>query len=1544
MPKDSGIDQLFLRAEQLAKDFSLFPSVDSSIQKHVQGLLDEDVVNKTIDELRELDVDEYIKRTVSPSEEKSRPGSRWILKRLDLQILREVEHGPLYACEALIDFGETRRRVGFLVQERGVNNGVWGPKDHLKAVEVVREFSQYSIPIVTMIDTPGADAGEEANKNNQAHSISHLIAEMANIDLPSVGIIVGNGYSGGAIPLASTNILLSVRDGVFNTIQPQGLASIARKYDLSWQECAKYVGVSAYELYRQGYIDGIIDYVPGEKGDKIENLKKAIISAVISVEKRVETFVDRNDYVFEHYRRSIRRYLKPSKSLLNMQEASALNLSQTPSSHLNIFGATTRYLRYLGLRRRIRSTTTLRYGRLSSLEVPKGDLKNRMQEERIAAFKHWLDNPLEIKYDDALMKTWKNFQTYKKELPEERGRIAKLFFGDPKRNFDLAVQDIALQVGFHLYNTWKTYAPTLLLSLIEYLSDPENTFPEDKQDLTVLDVCLHPDLREAFMGECRNILLFDILYNTIVKNLKKIAREANEFNVIASDSVRDLLEPSLNSAIQELASSSVTKTVSEEEVDRLRTDFALWLNSLINYSKRGKLLKSVEAWKKIEFPRVSEPLFAIITFFFERILPEYYESIQSDRRYEGKINIRNIGIKDFWNRLTIAYHDLQISDLLAMEKRANRVTAEMILQRFVRDFEEIGAEMMTDDPVNFPGFRISIEQALDKKVKPCGVIAGIGRFKAGNHRRRVGIVISNLSFQAGAFDMASAEKFCELLVQCAERRLPVVCFISSGGMQTKEGAGSLFSMAIVNDRITRFVRDNDLPVICFGFGDCTGGAQASFVTHPMVQTYYFSGTNMPFAGQIVVPSYLPATATLSNYLVTVTGAMQGLVKHPFYDQLDERFREIDPKIPVAKETVEDVFQRIMKGALESDAESEDFEEERPEDRELMTPVKKVLIHARGCTGGKLIKKAQEAGISVVLVQSDPDMNSVAADMLGENDLLVCIGGSTPDESYLNAMSVIRVAEREEVDSLHPGIGFLSENSQFADLCRVHHINFIGPSVAAMERMGNKSNAIHTARSLNVPVVPGSHGILTSPEAGAAVAEDIGYPVLIKAVHGGGGKGIQVVERKEDFHRLFMQISAEARSAFGNGDVYLEKYIVSLRHVEIQILRDRYGNTRVLGLRDCSVQRKNQKVVEESASTMLPENLKQDAYRHAAALADEIDYVGAGTVEFIFSLDENKLYFMEMNTRLQIEHPVTELVTDIDIVRAQYEISSGRSIADMVIKETGYAMEVRVNAETASLDSKGEISFIPTPGEVTECILPERDDIQLLTAIGKGKTVSPFYDSMVVQIICTGTDRTDTIDKLIDYLESVTIHGICTNIPLLLRILRDDTFRKGEYDTRYLPGLLGRMDIKALISEIEDAAGLVHSAIDADSLRIEGTDELKVMCPSSGVFYTQSSPGEPSFANEGDVVTTSQTLCLLEAMKNFTPFSLNHFNTAETELYPSDQEYEVVRVIPVNGQTINTGDLMFVIRPAVGDSEGKKEEPRQEEKKPKSNDEGIDEEA
>lgn len=1645
---DSGsYDNLFLQAEKLATDFSLFPEEQNFYaDMKIAGLVPDKEIAKKINHLRNVSLDGYIGETVRPVEKTTRKSGRYLVKKLCPVIKWDYSLGPFYCCEAEFDWGNTRRRIGFIVQDRSHDNGVWMPQHHLEAVKRIREFAHYSIPIVTFIDTPGASANEKANANNQAHSISKLIAQMANIDVPTIGIIIGNGYSGGAIPLATTNFIFSVRDGVFNTIQPQGLSAIARKYGLSWQECARYVGVSAYELYEQGYVDGIIDFMPGQTGEKLKNLQLAIVSGIAAIENYTKSFVAENQYIVDHFLRSIQRFVKPTPELDSLQKASNLALASHPTECPNIFGVTYRYLRYVNIRRKVSSITSQHYGRLAKQEIPKGELVERIASERIAAFNTWLQDPDKIIYDETMHRAWKNYRSKRDSLKDTKTWLSRHIFGDPKHNYEQAKKEVIHTVGWYLYNRWKSNAFYNFISLINYLhtykesyylfqitdlkdcwrfvrkivnqANPldqfiyknlsyeckksikefipqadaiaqllglittelnclikksciyekselfqhlklpteiqlqiektaqetakqpslslnrkilEIAYPEyiiikktvmkvKQKDLSILDIIINKSFRNDFIEECQNLIIFDATYNSIVGNLAVIASEANKSKNLNRETVNRLLDTILKSAIQKLLLQTKIKDNEPEQKALLTDQFSQWLPTFVHRSQCGKQLKQIEEWKKNIFPRISDTLFVIITFFFEKLVAEFYQSHNSPEKYRGKINPVKIGRKkNFWHRLTIAYNDLLIEQILRNEKRDNRITPSRIINKFFSDFKRINDNIITSDPCNFPGFRDSIEKAMHQQITPCGITTGIGTFRSKTYHKRVGVIISNLEFQAGAFDMASAEKVCKLLVECVRSRLPIIGFISSGGMQTKEGAGALFAMPIINDRFTRFVRDNDLPILIFGFGDCTGGAQASFVTHPVVQNYYFSGANIPFAGQLVVPSYLPFTTTLSNYLSLIPGAMRGLVTSPFASDLDKKLGEVDSNMPMPKETVEQVVQRVFEGKFQSEDEETAAAQEKAviSKKDLMKPVKRVLLHARGCTAVKIIPTAQAKGIAIVLIQSDPDMDTLPVDLLSSQDQVVCIGGNTPDESYLNALSVLRVAEHEQVDALHPGIGFLSENAHFADLCQNHMINFIGPSVSSMEIMGNKSNAIKTALAIQVPVVPGSHGVITSSEKAAIIADTIGYPVLLKAVHGGGGKGIQIVHEAAHIHDVFSTIAREAKNAFGNGDIYLEKYITSLRHIEVQILRDRFGNTKILGIRDCSVQRNNQKLIEESQSVMLAEQGHKKIYEYAEKIAKTIDYFGAGTVEFIYDLQTQSLHFMEMNTRLQVEHPVTELVSDINIVGAQFDIAGGASIADLQVEKKGYAMEVRINAEKAVMNADGKVSFLPTPGVVTRCDIPEQEGIQIISLIAKGKTVSPFYDSMVIQVIAHDQTRLSTINKMLAYLERIRIEGICTNIPLIQRVLSDKVFQKGIYDTNYLPNLLASINAQELIDEIEQKSGMGEQNLDQTDLIIEGSDEIKVLAPSAGVFYAAANPNESDFVTIGDTISIDKTLCLIEAMKFFTPVTLHSLNNVNQEIYSSKKDFEVTRINQTTGQQINKGDLLFVVKPIGG---------------------------
>ncbi|MEM7360704.1 MAG: biotin carboxylase N-terminal domain-containing protein [Pseudomonadota bacterium] len=1516
---------LFADIEHRAKNLSLDGNKHPfDWHQNIDGLLSKKEIAAVRDELKSLDVDDYVARVLDPAESTSRPSTKAILSKFKGKIHSEFDLGPLYSVDITLQTKTGERRIAFIAQNRSINNGVWGPEHHLEACRLVEEYGSRSIPIVTLMDTPGADAGTEANKANQAHSISRLIAVMAAAKVPTIGIIYGLGYSGGAIPLATSNLILAVRNGVFNTIQPKGLANIARQYNLSWQESARYVGVSPSELYASGAIDGVIDWDPSDDKADIGKLLAAIYSGILHIEADAKREVLENPIVTANYLDQVRTEKLHKHDFDALQQATNFKLHGEIGDYPSVYGHSIMYLRSLALRLRIHSSTTDVYGRLADEEIPKGDLQQRTQQMREASFKRWLSDPEKLVYNDQLAKSWANLKSRQDELETERNRITALILGDPQNNYREARKKFCFLVCLYLYNRWKSDAAFNFLEmsrLVRARAD-EEAADESKiqsaleiadKDVTLLDTLYEPSIRDTLERHFRNMLAFDALYNNIVTNFGEIAEESKAFQSISEQTLRRILDTSL----EKVASSfdnNVEAGGSDMVVDGdIKAQFGKWLAYFVKFDGRGDFLGDVEEWKRVNFPRLSESLLVLITYFFETLVPRFIDSQAQGKTYNGQINPGRIGKrKDFWNQLNIAYQDLLIQRVLNSYKRQKLTTVDAFREGLFTDFEETNANLMTANPVSFPGFRQSIEKALNNNITPCGVVTGIGNIKLDDqgNTAKVGVVVSNVAFQAGAFDMAGAEKLCALLVDCAKQSIPIVGFVSSGGMQTKEGPSSLFSMAIVNDRITNFIADTGLPIVLFGFGDCTGGSQASFVTHPLVHTYYFSGADIPFAGRVVVPSFLPSMATTSNYLANTRGAMQGLVKHPFAEGLDEKLREVDPSIEIPVDTVGDVVTRVISGAASMEAKEVEHKIHRAVD--TMGPINKVLVHARGCTAVKLIRIAQSQDRSVLLVQSDPDMDSAAVDMLTEKDEVVCLGGQTSGESYLNALSVVTIAKNRGADALHPGIGFLSENAGFARLCRANNLNFIGPRASSMDTMGNKSNAISTAMANDVPVVPGSHGILTSPEATSKVADEIGYPVLLKAVHGGGGKGIKIVHNAGETREAFNTVYSEARAAFGNGDLYLEKFVQSMRHIEVQILRDSHGTTKIIGLRDCTVQRNNQKVLEESGSTMLPKKLQEQAFTCAESLADAVDYYGAGTVEFIYDLKADAIYFMEMNTRLQVEHPVTEWTSGVPIVGTQFRIAEGDSIKDIKIANKGFSIEARITAEKARLDADGAIDFLPTPGLVTECIFPEADHIEVIAAVSEGKTISPFYDSMIAQLIVHGKNRKDAIKRLIEALNETSIKGVCTNISLLKRILKDPTFVKGDYDTNYLPAFLDTLDKDEIVKEMA-YTGVDKDDADLKNLLIEGTDEIKVISPMTGIYYSTPSPNEPDFVQVGDRISISQTLCQVEAMKLFTHISLSSV-AGSGEIFTADQDYEVVRANQANNAQVNSGDLLFVVKP------------------------------
>lgn len=440
--------------------------------------------------------------------------------------------------------------------------------------------------------------------------------------------------------------------------------------------------------------------------------------------------------------------------------------------------------------------------------------------------------------------------------------------------------------------------------------------------------------------------------------------------------------------------------------------------------------------------------------------------------------------------------------------------------------------------------------------------------------------------------------------------------------------------------------------------------------------------------------------------------------------------------------------------------------------------KKLLIANRGEIAVRIIRACKELGIETVAVYSEADKDSLHIQLADE---AYCIGPTASKDSYLNFTNIVSVATLTGSEAIHPGYGFLAENADFAELCNDCNIVFVGPSPEAITKMGKKDVARETMRQAGVPIVPGSKGIIKSEEEAVEIANQIGYPVIIKAAAGGGGKGIRVANDEESLRKGIQITQKEAQTAFGNPGVYIEKCIEDFRHVEIQILADHHGNVVHLGERDCSIQRRLQKLVEETPSPALSDKMRHKMGEAAVKAAKAVRYSGAGTVEFIFDYKNEQFYFMEMNTRIQVEHPVTEMVTGIDLIKEQIKIAANEplSFEQKDITFNGWAIECRINAENP------EKNFMPSAGKIEMYLPPGGPGVRIDSACYPGYSIPPYYDSMVAKLITHGATREEAIAKMKRALSEFVIEGVHTTIPFHLKLMDHEKFISGEFNTRFL---------------------------------------------------------------------------------------------------------------------------------------------------------------
>jgi acetyl-CoA carboxylase, biotin carboxylase subunit len=448
--------------------------------------------------------------------------------------------------------------------------------------------------------------------------------------------------------------------------------------------------------------------------------------------------------------------------------------------------------------------------------------------------------------------------------------------------------------------------------------------------------------------------------------------------------------------------------------------------------------------------------------------------------------------------------------------------------------------------------------------------------------------------------------------------------------------------------------------------------------------------------------------------------------------------------------------------------------------------RKVLVANRGEIALRVLNACRELGIRTVAVYSEADRNSLHVRFADE---AICIGPPRPADSYLNVPAVISAAEIANVDAIHPGYGLLSENANFAEVCRASNIKFIGPPPEVTRLMGEKEKARQTMKEAKVPILPGSDGVITTTEEAQDVAAQIGYPVILKAKAGGGGRGMRIVRTSEELPNLFHAASTEAANAFGNGELYMEKFIEQPRHIEFQVLADEHGHVTTLFERECSIQRRHQKLIEEAPSLQVTPKMREEIGKTLCRCLSDIGYQNAGTVEFLMD-EDRKLYFIEMNTRIQVEHPVTEAITGVDLVKAQLRIAAGERLKDILpekIEIRGHSIECRINAEHP-------VKFTPSAGKITAFNVPGGNGVRVDTAQYSEGVVPPYYDSLIAKLIVHGVDREEAIAKMERALRQFVVQGIDTSIPLHQEIFADEGFRAGEFDTKFMERFLAKRQV------------------------------------------------------------------------------------------------------------------------------------------------------
>lgn len=1338
--------------------------------------------------------------------------------------------------------------------------GMYTPEDHKKLIDFLDRVNVEKRVLHSYVDTPGADAGKEANQNYQSEMIAAALQRVTNMKVPHICYMVGQGGSGGAIVIkGGANRTFIVKDGFYYTIHPIGLGFIARSLKLSNQEVPQLIDCSPFELVRDGHVDGIIktDITDKSKDLDTSDMLRLFFDAYKNVDEEVKEVMhtedameDYLDYLSDVYHVGVNmdQFKKfggdkkvfvesvldqAHKNFLELHPES-IDMSYEDFVKKELWQFDERVRHKLNMEKskqmqRYKTAEQVLREPITDRKVDRVEVKDSVDEGE--ASRKFVESLREQDCDyllrkmDEMQNTWRSFNSLRKRtLKEAKKKLGKMYSVTEESNID--EQDVL--IDYILYSLISgegyAYAHDVLMPVLnkkEGLDDVFVLLANSDHDSAAFLLSCAPEKTLKIAAFYR---VLDGFATELCKNPLNLIDQLNQEKeggdiYISGEYLLEKFDAAM------------------EGVDINEEDFFNWFSDKDCSEWHKKAIKFIMQYNNKVDPRrkqVAPIIEAVLEYIRSKTTQKksWFKSVKRNnaRVLLSQLNLKEVDFPNLWAMIQLTQKDRNTQWLLEdvkLEEQARlkkipkthpKLSIDYWLDYLPGDFHETNGDMMPYNCLNFPKFGTRIRQNIEDETKKYkgALTTGVMKMEYDGSDFEYGLALSNPGFQAGAIDQSSGIKMDELLDECMERKIPAVFVISCGGMNTKDGVGALESMARLTRKIDEYKRRTGLPVVMVAFGDSKGGFEASILNHPDVITYYLSGTDKLFAGRGTVPEFIPVNVSLVDL---VEEPKFGLLKDPRMEDYDEFYGKLvdiwgPEKVNKANfdlnEELNKIFHEVTKGdfrktlALDHYMEVHTKEEgsngidfcpklNELEGDELEAALERlrfdsVLIANRGVIKGKLVTACRNIGITPILMHVPADKDSLTYSVAPNKIKTV--------SSYGNSEDVIACAKLNGVEAIAYGYGFFAEDPVHHEKALKAGLINIAPPLEAVQTCSQKVKTLQAMMDAGVPVQEGSKGIVPDLDAAYEVCERIGYPVILKADTGGGGRGIKIVRKKEDLKAKWTEVKTQAASVFPTDDVFIEKFVTNARHIEFQVLRDHWGNVVVFDERDCTLQRKGQKMLEESPSSIVTPEMRAEIKKAVKTAAENLNLIGPNTVEFLLDMDTNAFSFMEVNPRIQVENEVTGIrysseKKEIDLVEWQLKIARGEKIGftqeemdRQVENEPRHTIELRLCAEDIAKD------FAIDPGKVTDISLPKIDGVVIDLAIKKGKTLSGSYDSMFGTLIASAENREECFAKLREALEKIKVDGVFTNMPVLKVVLDDERVCEGsDYNIKYFEDIM-----------------------------------------------------------------------------------------------------------------------------------------------------------